>query len=213
LARLKHSSIRYAAFSDPTDDAEETPAFHAAALDELTRAFVQSGFDLQFLIRTIAATRAYQFTSALSHPSQNTQRAFARMPIKPLTAYQLADSLAAATGEEQPGTRAVILKRFAGSNGEMSILQALWWMNGPVVARATTVGSGRTVSDIASNRKLDTRAKVEQLFLAALSRPPRKAELDRFVKHVESQPAEKKAAALADVFWVLLNTTEFMVND
>jgi hypothetical protein len=35
-------------------------AIDAAVRDELTKAFIKSGYDLQFLIRTIALTRAYQ---------------------------------------------------------------------------------------------------------------------------------------------------------
>jgi hypothetical protein len=194
--------------SEPLDDAEEVPGFHAAALEELVRTFVQSGFDIQFLIRTITATRAYQLTTVVSHKSQNTPGAFAAMTVKSLTAEQLADSIAVAIGEERPAERAAILARFAGSNGEMSILQALWWMNGNVMARATM--SSRTLLKVANDGKLDTRGRVEELFFVTLSRKPLPVELDRFVKYVESKPADKQVYALGDVFWVLLNTTEFM---
>jgi hypothetical protein len=194
--------------SEPPDDAEEVPAFQAAALDELVRTFIQSGFDIRFLIRTITSTRAYQLSSAFSHPSQNTPAAFARMSLKPLTADQLADSLAVAIGEERPEERAAILARFAGSNGETSILQALWWMNGNIIARATR--SSRTLSRVANSVQLGIRGQVEELYLATLSRKPRQAELDRFAKYIESKPAEKQIYALGDVLWVLLNTTEFM---
>jgi hypothetical protein len=185
---------------------------HAAALDELARAFVQSGFDVRFLVRTITATRAYQFTSAKSHESQKEDGdLFARMALKPLSADQLADTLAVALGGEDPAARAAVLERFAGSNGEVTILQALWWMNGAVTARAAS--SSRTLVETARNDKLDTRGKVEELFLATLGRAPAKAERERLVKYVESGgPNKDKDRALADVFWALLNSTEFAVN-
>jgi hypothetical protein len=48
--------------------------------------------------------------------------------------------------------------------------------------------------------------KVTDMFLAALSRKPTPAELERFTKYVDghgSQGAE-------DAYWALLNTTEFL---
>jgi hypothetical protein len=195
--------------AEVADDGTTPP--HATALEELSRAFVRSEYDVRFLVRTIAATRAYQFTSAKSHESQKEGELFARMPIKPLSADQLADTLAIALGGEDPTARAAVLERFANSRGEVTILQALWWMNGAVTARAAS--SSRTFVETAQNDKLNTRGKIEELFLATLSRRPTKEELARFAKYVESGgPNKSKSGALADVFWVLLNSTEFAVN-
>lgn len=189
----------------PPPEPGEPPAPHDAALDELSRAFVQSGFDLRFLVRAVTATRAYQLTSARTHPSQDDPAVFARMAIKPLSADQLADTLAVVLGEDGPAVRAAVRDRFAGTDGETTILQALWWMNGPVAVRSAV---SRVLSGIADNDRLDARGKVEELFLVALGRLPSKAEAERFAKHVESGGDK----ALADVFWVLLNSTEFAVN-
>ena len=60
---------------------------------------------------------------------------------------------------------------------------------------------------------LDTAGKVETLYLATLSRQPRPAERDRFVKYIDGGGPEKdKKKALADVFWALLNSSEFILN-
>jgi hypothetical protein len=54
---------------------------------------------------------------------------------------------------------------------------------------------------------------VETLFLAALARPPRSAERERFGRYVRSGGVRGDArAALGDVFWVLLNSPEFILN-
>jgi hypothetical protein len=55
--------------------------------------------------------------------------------------------------------------------------------------------------------------RLESLFLAALSRRPTAAELERCrtVLKDASTPASK-AAALGDIFWVLLNSSEFLLN-
>ncbi len=199
-----------ATLAEPPIDPADPPAPHAAALDALAQAFIQSDFDLRFLVRTITATRAYQLTSAVSHPTHKDADSFARMAIKPLSAEQLADSLAVATGLNDANSRAAILARFAGSNGEVTILQALWWMNGEVISRGTTFG---TIWGVSKNDKFDTGGKLEALFLATLSRLPSPAEVERFSKYVETGgPRKNPEGALADVFWVLLNSTEFAVN-
>ena len=54
---------------------------------------------------------------------------------------------------------------------------------------------------------------METLYLAALGRPPRPAERDRLVAYVEAGgPGKDPKHALADVFWALLNSSEFGVN-
>ena len=66
---------------------------------------------------------------------------------------------------------------------------------------------------------------LQELYLATLSRRPRGEELSRFVRYVDSggspgqavtpeRPVTRAAyqRALADVFWVLLNSGEFMLN-
>jgi hypothetical protein len=58
--------------------------------------------------------------------------------------------------------------------------------------------------------KKDPGEAVEELFLAALSRPPTTAEKDRAVKYVTDR--KNSAAAYSDVLWALINTTEFVFN-
>ena len=62
-------------------------------------------------------------------------------------------------------------------------------------------------------REGHTAQRVETLFLTALSRPPTAAELQKYSSYVESGGAAKdRKKALADVFWALLNTKEFLFN-
>ncbi len=86
-------------------------------------------------------------------------------------------------------------------------------MNGKLVADATSVERGLTLASVVDAPFLDTGAKVETLYLASLSRTPRPAERERLVKYVESGGANKdRKKALADVFWALLNSSEFLLN-
>jgi hypothetical protein len=187
----------------------EDPPMHASACDELAREFVRSGFDIRFLIRTITATQAYQFTSMRTHESQDDPKAFSRMAIKPLSGDQLADTISVVFLTNDVDTRNAILLRFSGSDGETTILQALWWMNGDVVSRSTNATS-RALIHI-TNTFLPIAEKVEELFLLTLNRKPTKGESERFVKYITAN-AKQQNRAIADVFWVLLNSTEFSVN-
>ena len=47
-------------------------------------------------------------------------------------------------------------------------------------------------------------------FFAALGRKPTDKELDAFVKHIEKSANKDPSRALADAFWALLNSSEFI---
>jgi hypothetical protein len=215
---------------EPLDEmagTEATPS-QPAVLDELARGFVEQKYDVRWLIRTITATRAYHLSSVRSHPSQDDPRHFARLTVRGLSAGQLFDSLAQATGfrEEGPaggrldilgtGTaRGEFLTKFASSErsaeAQTSILQALTLMNGRLMTAATNVRRSEMLQGVIDAPFLDVSAKIETLHLATLSRKPTARELDRLSRYVESG-TNGQAEALADVFWALLNSAEFVVN-
>lgn len=214
---------------DPVDGlgtTDNAPS-HPELLDELTREFIAHKFDLKFLMRVVVGTKAYQRTSRQTHPSQADPRAFARMPVRALSAEQLFDSLVEATGYQPPAEntstypigpvtspRATFLGKFQSHPDQplttsTSIQQALFLMNGQLTATAGGLEGGRNLSAVTSGKGEDTD-KVSDLFLLVLSRKPTEVEVKRFTKFVET--AADRTTAFADVFWVLLNSTEFTVN-
>ncbi len=213
---------------EPLDEmvGSESVSSHPAVLDELARAFAKQKYDLRWLIRTLTATRAYQLSSARSHVSQDDSRQFARMAIRGLSAEQLFDSLAQATGfrEDLPpgrqrffnlgGARGEFLTKFASSErpteAQTSILQALTLMNGRLMSAATNVSRSETLLAVVDAPFMDVPAKIEALYLASLSRKPTAKESARLTRYVEK--ADSKPEALADVFWALLNSAEFVLN-
>jgi hypothetical protein len=228
---------------DPVDEmvGGERKASHPEVLDLLAREFASHRFDVKFLIRTIAATRAYQLSSAATHKSQDDRTLFARMPLRGLTAEQLFDSVAMATGYRDAdgdnnvfseifggkrSARSEFLTRFANpseraTESQTSILQALSLMNGKVIANATSLTHSETLAAVADASFATTEERIEALYLATLSRKPEARELDRAVQFVtdtvrrgKRKPEAKDASgeALADVFWALLNSPEFIVN-
>src|SRR5207244_8970300 len=144
---------------------------------------------------------------------------FARMPLRGLSPEQLFDSLAEATEYRDSGTelaRFRFLARFAAqeqkTNYQTSILQALYLMNNEFIADRTSLEKNRTLATLAQQRT-STARKVESLYLVVLSRKPRPAEAERFVKYIDrGGPSGNPKKALADVFWVLLNSPEFVLN-
>jgi len=214
---------------EPVDDmGEENPPAQPELLDELARAFRQQHYDLKFLIRALTSTRAYGLTSAVGRSELSSPSLFAAMPVRGLSPGQLFETLARATGyhsrEDQPGfgiadgARARFLDLFARRDerpieAQTSILQALALMNGVITANATHLQGGETLGAIAEAPYLDTPARIEAIYLAALTRRPRPDELAMLAPYVErggstGNPGE----ALADVFWALLNSPEFALN-
>jgi hypothetical protein len=218
---------------DPIDDepSEENPVRHPELLAELTQQLIAHDFDLKYLLHAITLSEAYQRTSEQTHDSQKDTHAFARMPIRGLTPEQLFDSLAAATGYQgpvgapnqpfivfnDPSARGQFLSRFATQDRrtetQTSILQALALMNGRFISDATSLRTSATLAAVADVPFLSLDQKIETLYLAALSRPPRPEERDRLLAYVQRGGAQSDpGAALADVFWALLNTSEFLFN-
>ena len=94
-----------------------------------------------------------------------------------------------------------------------SILQALMLMNGRFVTDMTSVEKGDVLAAVADASFMDTAAKIETLYLAALTRKPTPDESERYGSYVDrGGPTNDPKKALADVFWVLLNSTEFLFN-
>ncbi len=217
---------------DPVDDLDESnPPSHPEILDELARQFGYHKFDFKFLIRAITTTRAYQLSSQTTHASQDDPRHFARMPLRSMTADQLFDSLAQATGlEQQPisprGADAVRLNSpkaafqskftdpgISRTEYQATILQALTLMNGQIVSDATSLSRSENLQAILEAPFLDSAGRIESLFLATLTRRPTTAELAKMQHYIDRTDSEfARKQALSDVFWALLNSVEFVLN-
>jgi hypothetical protein len=137
--------------------------------------------------------------------------------------------------------RAMVGELFKNDNAEpvdieATILQALGLMNSNAIDQSTAPGRGNTLSAVLETPFLDTAGRIETLYLATLNRRPTPQESARLVKYVESggthstsKPKMKnvfnqmittdktktrgdKDVALGDVFWALLNSSEFLTN-
>lgn len=155
------------AIIEPIDEMEG-PAFSPALLDWLAQDFVNHGYDMKHLLRTIMASNAYQLPTVSTGNARDVKAPFNGPWPRRLTAEQFADSLAAITGEWKvridnrpvPGTYARewrfkpnALTRALGRpmrdgavterQTEASTLQALELANGETLNTTLTEGARR----------------------------------------------------------------------
>ena len=213
---------------DPVDDwGAANPPSHPELLRELADLFVEGGYDLKVILEGLCRSDAYRLSSA--HPGDPPADLFARFPVEPLSAPVLYDALERATGGFTPfdpgggrafvgmgdDPRAEFLRTFrddaeSPADRRTSILQALALMNGSVVADSLDLERSRTLAAVTAAPYLDRDGRLDALFLAGLSRfptPDERAELNAYL-----HAAADGRAGLADVFWALLNSSEFATN-
>ncbi len=216
---------------EPVDDlGPQNPPSHPELLDELATYFVQTGFDLREMYRTLANTRAYQLSSQTGDGEIPPPDLFARMAVKTLTPEQLYDSLSLALVQQPAGAQATQLpgglldprrQAFVAKMQTLSrsatefqagIPQALSLINGGEIGEASDPDRSRLLSALQAPIFNDQQ-RIESLFLATLSRPPSDAEREHFVDYVSRGGAnDNKQKALGDVLWALLNSAEFSLN-
>jgi len=212
---------------EPLDDLSgENPASHPELMDELAKAFADSGYDLKYLTTAIVLSKAYQLSSVLPQSGSDNPRSFARSAVRGLTGEQLYDSFRVAAGlppvrdDLESASALRDRQRFAdkfrverAGTAQRSILQALSLMNGRMTADLTSVGTTPTLRAVADAPFLNAAGRVDALYLAALGRKPGAGESDPLTKYVGKGGADGDAKkALADIFWALLNSSEFNTN-
>ncbi len=93
-------------------------------------------------------------------------------------------------------------------------------MNGDFVAQATSLEDSQTLRAVVEFPLMSDAEKLETLFLATLSRRPTPSELESmslYLKDTVSEnpadgAAQKSNRAYSDIYWALLNSSEFLLN-
>jgi hypothetical protein len=204
-----------------------------AGLEILADDFSANGFDLQRLIRAIVASEAFQRDSRAEFEiSSEHEAAWASFPLTRLRPEQVAGAITQAASLTTINDRSGIiskLQQFGDLNGFVqrygdmgvdefierggTIPQRLLLMNGEIVRDRTKIEDVAfgAPSRIAALVK-DPKTIVESAYLCVLSRKPNQAELTALVKRIEDKSEEVKREALEDIFWMLLNSSEFSWN-
>ncbi len=218
---------------EPIDDLRSTnPPSNAALLDALAKDFIEHDFDLKHLVRTIMTSRLYSLRSQPSSENRSDRRFYSHFQVKRLSAEPLLDAIDDATGVRTKfrnlplGTRAIelpdaeypdyFLNTFAKPrrksvcecerSPDANLAQALHTLNGDTLASKIADKNGRVAKLVAA--KLSHEEMVNELYMAALCRPPSEAERiasDEFLAGAAS-PEE----CYQDLLWALINSKQFL---
>ncbi len=186
----------------------KNPASVPKLVDFLADELIRAKFDLKAMFRLIAASKAYQLTSAGTDPA--AAKVFAVAAVRPLTAGQRTDAAFRALKLDEALPRAQAI--------EVREKSVRFRMRNVLEEDLTSVFEYReSVGDVMQGMTLDLgtlrgkglfaeKLTVEKVYLAMLSRPPsarEKAQVDAFLK---------KGGTLEEIVIVLLNSHEFSFN-
>jgi len=221
-------------FTRPVDDmGPHNPASHPELLKRLSREFVAANYDVKQLIRWIVSSEAYQLSSQygeknrIDDPAAGEMPLFSHMYLKSMQAEQLYDSLIVASNAHQSGNgswsaqeeqRRRWMQQFvvAFDNDENdesttfngTIPQALMMMNSELIDKACSVERGSFLFEQMSSPGAEPQ-KINDLYMAALTRKPTRAEMTKMQKALARYGAAK-LNGYQDMFWALLNSNEFI---
>lgn len=213
--------------TESVDDLDKASPAERRILDDLAKLFVESGFDLRWLIAGICKSQLYQRECVALEETDASPPPGLR-PIKTLSPEQVFNSLeqalslpvARADGSARfNGLRDQLISRMneAASNNpdefRAGIPQALLLMNGKLTTEATDIDQSRTLRGVLDAPFLDTEAKLTTLYLATFCRLPRPSEKQFLLEHIAKQPnGDQQKQAFAEIFWGLLNSPEFVLE-
>ena len=226
---------------EPVDDVRVTnPPTNGPLLEALAKRLVDSGFSLRSLTRDICNSRVYQLSSQPNDSNRLDTRQFSHARLRRLRADVLMDSVVAVTGVPRrfnsfpEGTRAIdVYPRAAGDTGgpkygdeffktfgrsSRASICACETKGEPTLSQALHLSVGNTIDPRVSGERLSqlvdssetAKDTISRLFVLALSRQPTQLELDAMKALVEEDSSNK--AIYQDIFWGLLNSTEFAFN-
>ncbi|MEX2142753.1 MAG: DUF1549 domain-containing protein [Pirellulales bacterium] len=224
-------------FTKPIDDmGPHNPPSHPELLERLAADFQGNGFSVKDLIRWIVLSEPYSLSARSTRynerddPSLGEKPQFSKFYLRQITAEQLFESLIVATEAdktqasftEQERAKAEWLRQFTiafgtDDGGETTtfngtIPQVLMMFNGELIRRATNGDQGSFLEQVANKRDLGYEDKVHYLFLSALSRKANAGEMRFSEGTLLAAYKGDQLKALQDVFWVLLNSNEFLLN-
>ncbi len=222
---------------DPVDDFRATnPASNPALLAALANYFREVRFDNKQLVKAILNSQVYALSSKPNETNLADHHNFSRHYRKRMRAEVLSDAISDAV--EQPeefdgmpfGTRATqlwthrldseLLDAFGRPDPnqdppcermpDSTMGQALHLMNAPQIQKRILKDGGRC--DRLTQSKMETRALIEELYLATFSRFPVVVEYEALEAEF-TKPGTDRRPLLEDLLWALLNSAEFLYID
>jgi len=220
----------------PVDDFRASnPPTNGPLLDALAKDFVDHGYDLKHVVRTIMRSRTYQLSSVPNATNAADTRNFSRWYRRRPSGEVLMDAVSEVTGVREklqgmppdaPGVRAWnyridsdFLDAFSRPNAsadppcereaEGTVVQALHLMNSEALSKRIADPAGRAAALAKSDKP--PGEVVTELYLAAYCRFPTAEELS-LAAGAFSAPGATRQSATEDVVWALINSAEFVFN-
>ena len=220
-------------FYMPIDDlGPQRNARFPEALDLLADGFAKTGYDVKWLFRTIANSKAYQRQIRPRNP-QGPGVPFASAHPTRLRSDQVYNAILETLGVKQLNRsrfnrrrRGGQYRRFAGERFAFSLLfgfdpstpqedvlgtvpQALFLMNSPTLnSYIRGYGNTRLAKILRENR--DNDAALSELYLMVHAREPSKKERAICNKYIAK--VSNRTEAFEDILWSLLNSSEFLTK-
>ena len=202
------------------------------ALETLAADFVQHDYDLRRLIRVMAATEVFQRDSRADFPIEKRhEEAWAVFPLSRLRPEQVAGGViqaASVTTIDASSHIIAQLTKYGETNnfveryGDMgedeftdrggTITQRLLMMNGELVKERTKENPILNASTRIASFSPDVPTAVDTAYLTILTRRPSPKERECFARQISDAPQRERNSDLEDLFWTLLNSTEFSWN-
>jgi len=221
---------------EPVDDIRATnPASNEPLLDYLAQDFRHSGYNIKHLIRRIMTSHVAGLSSQPTGRNLSDTRNFSRYYRQRLRAEVLLDAVndCLDTEEEFPampaGSRATQVWTYRSSSlfldtfgrpdanqdppcertSDSTTPQILHLMNSPALNRKLSLDTARPAQLAASS--LSNEQVVEEAYLWVYCRLPTADEKQAALELLPAPPDRRKG--VEDLFWVLLNTPEFLFVD
>ncbi len=219
---------------DPVDDIRAgNPPSNPALLEALTARFVADGHDVRKLMRHIVTSRTYQLSIVPNRWNEDDQVNFSHALPRRLSAEQMLDSIAVATGRPlqfsnlPEGMRAAQLpdglvpgndflslfgrpKRQSACECERSsnvtLSHALNLINGKTLGECVNRPDNRFAKLVAE--ETDDRKVIEEIYLGCLNRPP----TDKELSGIRLGQGAQRLEGAQDLAWALINSPAFLFN-
>ena len=211
---------------DPEDDMRVTnPPTHPALLDGLALSFVESGYDLKELVRTICNSKVYQLSAVPNEHNVEDRQNYSRFYPRRLPAEILLDGINAVTNSRetfkgQPqGVRAVQLpddqftkeSYFLSVFGrpdmnsaceceradDVNLAQALHLVNSTNIRNKLAGNEGRAAM-LLKNKDASDEVRISELYRRALSRPAGPDELSIGAEYLRRKRVAPDPATLSE---------------
>ncbi|MFO1000701.1 MAG: DUF1553 domain-containing protein [Planctomycetaceae bacterium] len=222
---------------EPEDDMRETnPPANPELLNALSQHFIQSGFDMKELIRTICRSKTYQLSALPNEHNASDKQNFSRYYPRRLSAEVLYDAFHVVTdtsenfGGMPAGTKAMqladsssatyFLQVFGQPKGDTAcecersmdanLAQSLHLLNGREIQDKIARDGARTAKLAADTARPDEE-RVKELYRWVFAREPNAEELEVAIAYIRKH-SDNVRRGYEDVVWALINTKEFQFN-